>query len=380
MASGQIQKLRDVGQVVWANFLGRGLLHGGGLDRLVEEGVSGISFSPPALRREVEETDIYDRGIEALIRDGVRAQKEMYLRLMVEDARDAADRLLPLFESSGGTDGFVSAEVSPDLAYDTDATIEEARRLFGETGRKNVLVRVPATEQGLPAIAELTSEGINVNATLIFSVERYRKAAEAFIAGIEKRLSSGRPVDGIFSVAEFFVSRMESFMDRLLDEKVCAAGAQTEEDKIRDLYGKVAVANARLAYQKYKEIFQREGFSACKERGARPQRLAWESTGTRIPTYGDLKYVEEVVAPDTVCVMGPETLELFKDHGRVRVTAEANLAEARADLENLSSLGINIEEVAGQVEHDGVMRFSDAFFAAMAAIGTKRDWLMSKAA
>ena len=362
------------------NFLGRGLMRSGGLGRLVQEGVSGISFSPPAFRREIEETDLYDRSIDALVRDGVRTQKEIYLSLMMEDAREAADALLPLFESSGGTDGFVSVEVSPDLAYDTDATMNEARRLFGETGRKNVMVRVPATEQGLPAIAELTSEGLNVNATLIFSVERYRKAAEAFVMGIEKRLGAGRPVDGVFSVAEFFVSRMEAFMDRLLDEKLPAAGSETEEDKVRGLYGKAAVANARLAYQKYKDIFQRDGFSGIRDHGARPQKLAWESTGTRIPTYGDLKYVEELMAPETVCVMSPETVELFKDHGRVRVTAEDNLEEARADLGRLASLGIDIEETAGQLEQDGVMRFSDAFFDAMAAIAAKRDRLISRAA
>jgi transaldolase len=311
---------------------------------------------------------------------GTRDERDIYMALTMEDVSEAADILRPVYDSSGGRDGFVSIEVSPDLAYNTEATINEARFLFFEIGKRNVLVKVPATEKGLKAIEQLTFEGLNVNVTLLFSLGRYREVAEAYIRGLERRIIAGRPVDGIVSVASFFVSRVDTLVDGVLDGKLSAAGSDAEKDMINSLYGKMGVANCRLAYQMYKEIFDGERFKMLRENGALEQRLLWGSTGTKNPKYSDIKYVEELVAGNTVNTLPQDTINKFKDHGRVTASMEDNTLEARLVFKMVSSLGLMMEEIGLKLEQEGVAKFTQSFYGVLMAIARKRDLSLAKAA
>jgi transaldolase/glucose-6-phosphate isomerase len=277
-----------------------------------------------------------------------------------------------------GLDGFVSIEVSPDLAHDTEVTIAEARRLFSTIGKKNILVKVPATKQGLPAIELLTGEGVNVNITLLFSVKRYEEVVEAYLRGLEKRVSQGKSIHEITSVASFFVSRVDTLTDKLLEDRISSAGSKAEKDKISSLLGKAAVANAKIAYKRYKGIFAEKRFSALKEKGGRIQRLLWGSTGTKNPNYSDIKYVQELIGPGSINTMPETTMMAFKDHGQVKITIEDSLEEAEGLLPRLRSIGIDIDEVAGQLEREGVQLFSDSFFSLLKEIGKKRDLFLSR--
>jgi transaldolase len=279
----------------------------------------------------------------------------------------------PVHRSSGGQDGFVSIEVSPDLAYETDETVKEARRLFSTIGRKNVLVKVPGTKQGLPAIEHLTAEGININVTLLFSVKRYEEVIEAYIKGLEKRVNLGKPVHEIASVASFFVSRVDSLTDKLLQEHLSTASSKAEGDRIKSLFGRAAVANAKMAYKSYVEIFASQRVLALKKEGARIQRILWGSTGTKNPAYSDIKYVEELIAPDSINTMPEATLMAFKDHGRPKITIEDRLEEAAGSLRELKSIGIDMDQVTDSLERDGVKLFSDSFFSLLKEIAKKRD-------
>jgi transaldolase/glucose-6-phosphate isomerase len=281
--------------------------------------------------------------------------------------------LWPVYQSTKGLDGFVSIEVSPDLAYNTEVTIAEARRLFSTIGKKNILVKVPATKQGLPAIEQLTSEGVNVNITLLFSVKRYEEVAEAYLRGLEKRANHGKPIHEITSVASFFVSRVDTLTDKLLEGRISSAGSKAEKDKISSLLGRAAVANAKIAYKRYKGIFAGKRFGAVKEKGGRIQRLLWGSTGTKNPKYSDIKYVQELIGPDSINTMPETTMMAFKDHGQVKITIEDSLEEAERLFPELRSIGIDINEVAEQVEREGVQLFSDSFFSVLKEIAKKRD-------
>jgi transaldolase/glucose-6-phosphate isomerase len=267
----------------------------------------------------------------------------------------------------------VSIEVSPDLAYETDATISEARRLFSTLGKKNILVKVPGTKEGVPAIEQLTSEGVNVNVTLLFSTERFEEIAEAYLKGLEKRVSQGQPIDEIASVASFFVSRVDTLTDKLLDARLSSATSKAEKDKIANLFGKAAVANAKIAYEKYKGIFSQKRFLALKAKGGHIQRILWGSTGTKNPKYSDIKYVEELIAPDSINTLPETTIKAFQDHGEVKVAIHNGLKEAEKLFPELKSMGIDIREVTGQLEKDGVQLFSDSFFALLGEIAKKRD-------
>jgi len=273
MSAKRLHELKDAGQSVWLDDLSRDMIRSGRLKKLIEvDGISGVTSNPTIFQKAIEGSDIYDSSIMQTVRDGVRDERDVYMALTMEDISKAADVLYPVYDSSGGRDGFVSIEVSPDLAYYTDATIKEARRLFNGIGKKNVLVKVPATEKGLRAIEQLTFEGVNVNVTLLFSLGRYRDVAEAYIRGLEKRLMSGLPVEGIVSIASFFVSRVDTLVDSILDEKLRVISTDAEKDRIVGLYGKVGVANCKLAYQMYKEIFDGERFKMLREKGAMEQR------------------------------------------------------------------------------------------------------------
>jgi transaldolase len=374
MSGNPLSGLQKLGQSVWLDNLSRRLIESGELMRLVREDfVTWVTSNPSIFEKAIAGSDDYDSLMTTLIEKGLREGKELFLGLAMKDISDAADILLPVYRSAGGKDGFVSIEVSPDLAYDTTATVKEAKSIFSSIGKKNVLIKVPATKEGIPAIESLIADGVNVNATLLFSVERYSEVAWAYIRGLEKRVKEGAPVNEIASVASFFVSRVDTLADKLLHELFKKEG--DEGEKINRLIGRAAVANARLAYSKFGSIFSGGRFISLKNKGANIQRLLWASTGTKNPLYSDIKYVEELIGPDTVNTMPEATMEAFKDHGRARVTLDEDGIQAEAFFKELHSSGIDINGITERLESEGVRLFSDAFFGLLKKIGQKSDVL-----
>ena len=379
MKKNPLIALKELGQSVWLDTLSRKLINSGELKRLIdEEGLSGITFNPSIFQKAISGSNDYDLSLQRLLEQGARDEKELFLGLAFEDISTSADMLRPTYQVTGGRDGFVSIEVSPDLAYDTGATIAEARRLFSALNRKNVLVKVPGTKQGLPAIEQLTSEGVNVNVTLLFSVERYEEVIEAYFRGLEQRVSKGQPIHEITSVASFFVSRVDTLTDKLLETRLSSAASKAEKDKITSLFGKAAVANAKIAYKKYKNIFSGKRFLTLKEKGGRIQRILWGSTGTKNPKYSDIKYVEELIAPDSINTLPETTLDAFKNHGQTKITISDHLEEAERVFPELKSAGIEINDVTEQLEREGVKLFSDSFFTLLKEIAQKRDSFLLK--
>ena len=371
--------LKEIGQSVWLDNLSRKLIHSGELKRLIDEdGVSGITSNPTIFQKAISGSADYDPSLRRMIDKGVKDEKELFLGLAIEDVSDAADLLRPTSQSTNGLDGFVSIEVSPDLAYDTPATISEARRLFSTLGEKNILIKVPGTKQGLPAIEQLTGEGVNVNVTLLFSTERYEEVAEAYLKGLERRTSRGQPINEIVSVASFFVSRVDTLIDKLLETRFSSASSKAQKDRMAGLFGKAAVANAKIAYKKYQTIFSGERFKALKEKGGCIQRLLWGSTGTKNPKYSDIKYVEELIAPESINTMPEATMKAFKDHGHAKITIRDHLEEAERLFPELKPIGIDIQEITDQLEKEGVQLFSDSFFALLKEIAKKRDLFLSR--
>jgi transaldolase len=371
--------LKEIGQSVWLDNLSRKLIQSGELKRLIDEdGLSGITSNPTIFQKAISGSTDYDSSLQKMIDKGVKDEKELFLGLAMEDVSEAADLLWPTYQSANGQDGFVSIEVSPDLAYDTDATISEARRLFSTIGKKNILVKVPGTKQGLPAIEQLTSEGVNVNVTLLFSTERYEEVAEAYLKGLERRASKGQPIDEIASVASFFVSRVDTLTDKLLEARPSSATSKAEKDKMANLSGKAAVANAKIAYKKYRSIFSDRRFLTLKAKGGHLQRILWGSTGTKNPKYSDIKYVEELIAPDSINTLPEATIQAFKDHGQAKITINNDLKEVERLFPELKSMGIDIREVTEQLEKEGVQLFSDSFFALLKEIARKRDLFLSR--
>jgi len=356
------------------------LINSGELKRFIDEdGLSGITSNPTIFQKAISGSTDYDTSLQRMINKGIKDEKELFLGLAIEDVSNGADRLWSVYQSTNGMDGFVSIEVSPDLAYDAAATIAEARRLFSTLNRKNILVKVPATKQGLPAIEQLISEGVNINVTLLFSIERYEEVAEAYLRGLEKRVRSSQPIHEIASVASFFVSRVDTLTDKLLETRLSSATSKSEKEKIASLFGKAAVANAKIAYKKYKSIFSGKRFLTLKEKGGHIQRILWGSTGTKNPKYSDIKYVEELIAPDSVNTLPETTIEAFRDHGQAKITIGVHLEEAERTFAELTSIGIEIHEVTEQLEREGVKLFSDSFFSLLKEIAKKRESLVSLA-
>jgi len=377
MKAELLQKVREIGQSFWLDNLSRDLINSGELKRLIaEDGITGITSNPTIFQKAISGSKDYDASLRSMLGKGTRDEKELFLGLAFEDISRAADLLWPVYQKSGGLDGFVSIEVSPDLAHDTEKTIAEARRLFSTIGKKNILVKVPGTKQGLPAIEQLTAEGVNVNVTLLFSVRRYEEIAEAYIRGLEKRARQREPIDEIVSVASFFVSRVDTLTDKLLEARLSSATSEAEKKKIRNLLGKAAVANAKIAYKKYKEIFSANRFLALTR--AHVQRILWGSTGTKDPRYSDIKYVEELIAPDSINTMPEATLKAFKDHGRVQITIYDKLEEAERLFSELKEVGVDINQVTEQLESEGVKLFSDSFYLLLKEIAQKRDSFLTK--
>jgi len=379
MNKNPLISLKEIGQSVWLDNLSRKLIHSGELKRLIDEdGLSGITSNPTIFQKAISGSTDYDSSLRRMIDKGVKDEKELFLGLAMEDVSDAADLLRPPYQSANGQDGFVSIEVSPDLAYDTPATISEARRLFSTLGKKNILVKVPGTKQGVPAIEQLTSEGVNVNVTLLFSTERYEEIAEAYLKGLERRARQGQPINEIASVASFFVSRVDTLTDKLLEARISSATSKAEKDKMASLFGKAAVANAKIAYEKYRSIFSGKRFLTLKEKGGHIQRILWGSSGTKNPKYSDIKYVEELIAPDSINTLPEATIKAFKDHGQAKITISSDLEKARKLFPELKSMGIDIREVTEQLEKEGVQLFSDSFFALLKEIAKKRDLFLSQ--
>lgn len=365
MGENPLLQLKELGQSVWLDTVSREIIDSGYLKRLVtEDGLSGVTSNPTIFHKAISGSRDYDAKIEELVEKGMRDEKELFLSLAIEDIRDASDIMLPAYRDSGGADGFVSIEVSPDLAYDTGATIEEAADIFKTLDRKNIMIKVPATKEGLPAIEELTARGVNVNVTLLFSVSRYGEVTDAFVRGIERRVKEGKPVRGIASVASFFVSRVDTLTDKLLS-------GMSDTKKAQGLAGRAAVANAKMAYRAFKEIFEGPRFEALRDKGASVQRLLWGSTGTKNPAYSDIKYVEEIIGPRTVNTMPISTLDAFRDHGNARASIEDGVDEAKAYIGELRAAGIEIEDVASQLEKEGVKAFADSYFALLKDLGEK---------
>jgi transaldolase / glucose-6-phosphate isomerase len=375
-ADHPIRKLQQIGQSIWLDNLSRNLIQSGQLKRLIdEEGVTGITSNPTIFQKAISGSRDYDPSLQSLLKEGVRDPKELFLALAKEDISRAADLLRPVYESTRGLDGYVSIEVSPDLAFDTEKTIAEAKRLFSEIGKKNVLIKVPATPQGVPAIERLIANGVNVNVTLLFAVKRYEAVAEAYIRGLEQRSQKSLPIDEIASVASFFVSRVDTLTDKILEGKIASALTDREKESLRALRGAAAVANAKAAYKKFKEIFSGPRFRTLK--GARIQRILWGSTGTKNPAYGDLKYVEELIGPDSINTVPEATLTALLDHGKIRITVLNGPEDVPKLFAALKAAGVEMDQVTADLEKEGVKLFADSFTLLLKEIADKRDTILS---
>ncbi|HEY9727432.1 MAG TPA: transaldolase [Chroococcales cyanobacterium] len=361
-------------QSIWMDNLSRTLIESGELKQMIDErGVVGITSNPAIFEKAIVGNAIYDADIESGIRAGKSVQ-EIYESLVFEDIRNACDILKPVYESSNGLDGYVSIEVPPNIALDTQKTIEEARRYFSEIGRENLMIKIPGTREGWPAVEQVISEGINVNVTLLFSVDSYVETAWSYIRGLEKRAAQGEDISKIASVASFFLSRIDSNIDDRIDKKLAAGVDRIEKEAVlKAVKGKVAIANAKIAYQRFKEIFGSDHWNALAEKGAKVQRLLWASTGTKNPEYSDVMYVDELIGPDTVNTLPPNTIEACADHCSPGNRIEAGVEEANRLIENLKDpdIDIKLEEVMEELLQDGIDKFIKPFESLMSSLEDK---------
>ena len=377
MKTNPLKQLGTLGQSIWLDYIRRDLMANGGLWRLIaDDGLRGMTSNPSIFEKAIAESHDYDEDIKGLALKGDGA-KAIYENLSQRDVQSAADEFRPLYESADGADGYVSLEVNPHLAHDTNGTIEEARRLWAALGRPNVLIKVPATGEGLSAIQQLISEGISVNVTLLFGLPRYRQVAEAYIAGMESRVAQGKPAKHIASVASFFVSRIDALVDPLLEKSIAQGGKNV--DLAKKAHGQVAVASAKMAYQIYKEIFGSDQFKKLAAQGARAQRLLWASTSTKNAAYSDVKYVEALIGPHTVNTAPMETLDADRDHGDPKARLEQEVEESRSVLERLPELNLSIDDVTRQLEDEGVKKFNEPFDKLMETLAQRSSPHLAKA-
>jgi transaldolase/glucose-6-phosphate isomerase len=368
-----VKALEAHGQAVWLDFLARGFVAKGDLKKLIEtDGVKGVTSNPSIFEKAIGSSDEYDEPIGKALKKGDRPVAELFEHLAIEDIQNAADVLRPVYDQLNGGDGFVSLEVSPYLAMDTKGTIAEAERLWKEVDRKNLMVKVPATPEGLPAIEHLIGEGISINITLLFSQKVYVQVAEAYLAGLEKYIAGGGDPSHVASVASFFVSRIDSAVDKQLDEKITKANDPTEKARLTALKGKIAIANAKLAYQDYKKLFSGPRWQKLEAKGAKPQRLLWASTGTKNKEYSDVLYVEELIGGNTINTVPPATLDAFRDHGKLRDSLEENIDDAKTVLAGLEKSGISLDAITAELVKDGVKLFADAADKLYGAVAHKR--------
>jgi transaldolase/glucose-6-phosphate isomerase len=368
MPTNRLDQLRAIGQSVWYDNFRRALLDSGELLRLIQTGVTGVTSNPTIFEKAIDGSTDYDADLHRLVDQGKTAP-EIYESLALDDIRRTADLLRPIYEQTGGADGYVSLEVSPLLAPDTEGTVAEARRLFAALDRPNTMIKVPATPAGIPAVAILIGEGININITLMFSLAQYLAVVEAYLSGLEKLAAATSDLSRVASVASFFVSRVDTAVDRALEH------LEPQHADVATLLGKIAIANAKVVYARFRSIFSGPRWQRLADRGARLQRVLWASTGTKNPLYPDTLYVDSLIGPDTINTMPPATLQAFLDHGQVTLSVEAGLDEARANLERLAGLGVDLDAITRQLTDEGVAAFSKSFETLMASISRKCERL-----
>ena len=361
MKYSNIKNIRNLGQSIWLDFFDREIMNSGKLDRLIKnDGLSGITSNPSIFEKAIASGSDYDGDIRAL--PEIKSDDEaVFFKLAVKDIQRATDMFALTHEQTNGEDGFVSLEVSPFLAHDTESTIRQATGLWKSVNRKNVMIKIPGTAEGLPAIKQCTSEGININITLLFGLPRYAEVTEAYISGLEERLKAGEAIDNIHSVASFFLSRIDVLTDPILVHK-----------ELKELKGEVAIASAKKAYQLYKEIFGSERFKQLEANGAKRQRVLWASTSTKDPTFSDVKYVEALIGPETINTLPLETIDAFNDHGKVENHLEEDLGNAEEVFVQLKNNGININAITQQLEDEGIGKFNAAYSRLLSAIDHKR--------
>jgi transaldolase/glucose-6-phosphate isomerase len=361
-ATNPLKDLLKFGQSVWLDYIRRDLLTGGELKRLIsEDGLRGMTSNPTIFEKAITGGTLYDDLLTSLSPRTDLDAKGRYEILAIRDIQDAADMFRPLYESTKRHDGYVSLEVSPYLARDTKGTLDEARKLWKTVQRENVMIKIPGTAEGIPAFQQAISEGINVNVTLLFAQDVYAKVAEAYIAGLEQYAANGGDVSRMASVASFFISRIDSSIDAIIDAKLKASKDPAEQEQLKSIKGKVAIANGKQTYEKYQAIFGTPRWKDLAAKGAQTQRVLWASTSTKNPAYRDVLYVEELIGPDTVDTIPPATLDAFRDHGKPRQSLTENLATAHKTMETAAKLGISMKEVTDKLTDEGVRSFSDAF-------------------
>jgi transaldolase len=370
--SNPVAQIKTQGQSVWYDNIDRSQLVSGQFKRLLdEEGIVGVTANPTIFEKSISHGQAYDEQITRLIQAG-KSTSEIYEDLVIQDIRTVADLLRPIYEQTNTKDGYVSLEVSPELAHDTDGTIAEARRFWQIVDRPNLMIKIPATAAGIPAIERVLTDGINVNITLIFALDNYKDVAEAYLNALESRNGAGKDISHIASVASFFVSRVDTLVDKLLDEKVKASSSAEEQGHLQALEGKAAIANARIVYKEFKRIFISPRFETLKHSGAHVQRPLWASTSTKNPAYRDILYAEELIGPDTVDTMPLETIQNFHDHGVVANTIEKDVPAAQQVLDDLEKVGIHYAQVTKQLQDEGVQKFADSFHQLFQGIENKK--------
>ncbi len=371
-------QLKAQGQSVWYDTVDRAQLVSGQFKRLLDEdGIVGVTSNPTIFQKSISHGDAYDVQMTQLVKAG-KSTSEIYDALVIKDITTVADMLRPIYDKTNRQDGFVSLEVSPDLAHDTEGSLSEARRFWKMVDRPNLMIKIPATPEGIPAVQQALTEGININITLIFSIDSYRKVTNAYISALEDRNAEGKDISHIASVASFFVSRVDTLVDQLLEDKIKATNDNAEQQRLKSLEGKAAIANARLVYQEFKHIFHTPRFETLKHSGAHVQRPLWASTSTKNPAYRDVLYAEELIGPNTVDTMPLETIENFRDHGKVRRSVEDNIQQAKDELEELEKVGIHYDQVTKQLQDEGVQKFADSFHELFKGIENKKQNIQSK--
>ncbi len=375
MKQNPLLVLEAFGQSIWIDYIRRGMISSGELEQLIEkDGVSGVTSNPSIFEKAIAESRDYDEAIHALAQSR-KTSSEIGQLLMVADIQNVANLLRPTYNRTDGRDGFISLEVSPKLAHDTAGTIAEAHRLWSKVNRPNLMIKVPATLEGIPAIRQLIGDGLNINITLLFGLPRYREVADAYIEGLEMLSAQGKPIKRSASVASFFLSRIDVLLDPMLEKMIQSGGPQAE--KAKHLHGQIAIASARAAYQMYKDIFGSERFKKLADQGARPQRLLWASTSTKNPAYSDTKYVDALIGPETINTIPLETVNAYRDHGHPDRTLDQQVTEAQQLLDELPQVGINLDAITQQLEDEGVEKFSVAFEKMIATLQEKTALVMA---
>jgi transaldolase len=375
MANPRVEALTAQGTSIWQDDITRGMLKTGKLAETIRDvGIRGLTSNPTIFEKAIAGGPDYDDQIAELLKAG-KSPESIFEALEVQDIQQACDLFRPLYDSTNAGDGFCSIEVSPDAARDADATRAQARRLWASVDRPNLMVKIPGTMEGAPVVEQMLTEGLNINITLLFSIASYERVALAYVSALEKRIAAGQSVNRISSVASFFVSRVDTLVDKLLDDKIAATSDEAEKAKLTALKGKVAIANAKLAYKKYQDIFEGPRFAPLRAAGAKPQRPLWASTGTKNPAYSDTLYVDTLIGPNTVNTMPEKTIAAFLDHGTVTRTVDKDLAGARKVFADLAAAGISIDAVTKQLEDEGIASFTKSFESLLSGVESKKNAL-----